>query len=266
MTSFDKAYFNLGYIDTLSYGDSFVHRLDPRVKLIVTIVFIVSVVSFPKYEILRLIPFFLFPVFMMTAGNIPSGFVLKRMLFVSPFVIMTGIFNPILDSKTFHLVSGLTISAGWVSFFSIMLRFLLTVSSALLLIATTSFYGVCHALNSLGLPRAFVIQMVFLYRYTFVLAGEAMRMVRGVTIRSSNRGMGMGTFVNLLGVLFLRTMKRSEAIYQAMCSRGFDGEVRLLRSLRIRLNDLAFAIISITLFIIFRWFDIPGYIGGLVIR
>lgn len=32
--TFDKEYFNLGYLDALSYQDTFVHRLDPRAKLL----------------------------------------------------------------------------------------------------------------------------------------------------------------------------------------------------------------------------------------
>jgi cobalt/nickel transport system permease protein len=46
---FDIEYFNLGYLDTLSYRDSPVHRLDPRAKLVATALFIVTVVSLPKY-------------------------------------------------------------------------------------------------------------------------------------------------------------------------------------------------------------------------
>jgi len=56
-----------------------------------------------------------------------------------------------------------------VSFLSIMLRFTLTVASALLLVATTGFNGVCLALDTLGAPKAFVVQLFFLYRYLFVL-------------------------------------------------------------------------------------------------
>ena len=32
--TFDKEYFNLGYLDMLSYKDTFIHRLDPRTKLL----------------------------------------------------------------------------------------------------------------------------------------------------------------------------------------------------------------------------------------
>ena len=60
--TFDKEYFNLGYLDMLSYKDTFIHRLDPRTKLCATVFFVVTVVSFPKYEVSGLLPFLFFPV------------------------------------------------------------------------------------------------------------------------------------------------------------------------------------------------------------
>jgi cobalt/nickel transport system permease protein len=77
-----------------------------------------------------------------------------------------------------YILYGVTVSGGWVSFFSVMLKFLLTITSALLLIATTSFPGICRALRKFGIPDIFISQLLFLYRYIFVLVEEAMKVVR----------------------------------------------------------------------------------------
>ena len=140
-----------------------------RAKVVATLLFLVAVVSFPPYEVAALIPFFLFPVLMLTLGGIPSGFILRKILFVSPFALLIGIFNPFLDTRTAAVIAGFPVSAGWLSFVSILLRFMLTVTAALLLVATTGFNGVCLALEKLGAPKAFVVQLLFLYRYLFVL-------------------------------------------------------------------------------------------------
>ena len=79
---------------------------------------------------------------------------------------------------------GIHVSGGWVSFFSILLKFFLTMCSALLLISTTSFPGICHALRKLGIPEIFISQLLFLYRYIFVLVEETLRMVRARDLRS----------------------------------------------------------------------------------
>ena len=131
-----------------------------------------------KNQISALIPYFVYPVFLGAMGNVPPVYLLKKLLLVSPFAVMIGIFNPFIDRDTLVSLGGIDISGGWVSFGSILTRFVLTVGVALTLIAVTGFTAVCLALDKLGTPRVFVIQLVFLYRYVFVLVDEAARMVR----------------------------------------------------------------------------------------
>ena len=50
-------------LDRIAYDDSLVHRLDPRAKVVATVVFVVAVASHGKYELSGLMPFVLFPVF-----------------------------------------------------------------------------------------------------------------------------------------------------------------------------------------------------------
>ena len=77
--TFDEKYFDIGRLDRLSYQDTCVHRLDPRAKVIATMLFLFTVISFPKYEVAALVPFFLFPVLLMTIGEIPVRFIIKKM-------------------------------------------------------------------------------------------------------------------------------------------------------------------------------------------
>ncbi|MBE0557107.1 MAG: cobalt ECF transporter T component CbiQ, partial [Proteobacteria bacterium] len=215
----DEKYFAIGRLDRLAYGATWVHRLDPRAKVIATLLYLLTVVSLPKYEVAALVPFFLFPVLLMTLGGIPARFILKKVLIVSPFALLIGIFNPLLDTRTAAVIAGVPLSAGLLSFLSILLKFALTVSTTLLLIATTSFPGVCHAFRRLGVPSLFVSQLLFLYRYLFVLLEEAMRIIRARDMRSfGTRGAGMKVFARLIGILFLRTVDRAERIYDAMLS------------------------------------------------
>jgi len=259
---FDDRLLNIGYLDTLSCRDTVIHRLDPRVKLTATLLFILTVVSFPKYEVTGLLPFFLFPVLFFSLGDIPVKFIVQKVLFVSPFALFIGIFNPMLDSRTAYSLWGFPVSGGWVSFLSIMLKFLLTTTSALLLVATTSFPGVCHALQKLGMPELFVSQLLFLYRYIFVLTEEALRMVRARDMRSfGKRGGGMRAYISLVGTFFLRSIERAERIYQAMLSRGFTGRLHAARPYRFSYSDAAFAATTGAAFYILRTQDVVGALG-----
>jgi len=265
--NFDTEYFNIGYLDSLSYKDTFIHRIDPRVKLIVTFIFILVVVSFPKYELSALMPFFIYPVFLLTAGDIPLRAIAKKVLFISPFAIFIGIFNPLLDTDVTVTLLGVPITGGWISFLSIIVKFILTVSTALLLIAVTSFPGICEALERLKLPRIFVIQLLFLYRYIFVLMKETLRMVRAREARSfGKRGKEIKTFIRLITVLLLRTLEKAERIYQAMLSRGFRGEIRVFKRHRLGYRDIVFAVFSVTIFFLFRNFSVVDYIGEILNR
>jgi len=260
--TFDEKYFNIGSLDRLSYQDTCIHRLDPRVKVIATMLFLFTVVSFPKYEVAALFPFFLFPMLLMTIGEIPIRFILKKMLLVSPFAIFIGIFNPLLDTRTAVIIAGIPVSAGWISFTAIMLKFSLTISAAILLIATTSFPGVCHALRQLGFPPLFTSQLLFLYRYIFVLMEEAMRITRARDMRSFGKnGKGVKIFARLIGILFLRTVDRAERIYYAMLSRGFQGDILSLKQSSLKTSDLAFMAATIVLLVVFRFFRVTEQIG-----
>jgi cobalt/nickel transport system permease protein len=262
--TFDEEYYNIGHLDRLSRRDTLVHRLDPRVKLIATVLFLFTVVSFSKYEVVGLFPFFLYPVLLMTLGEIPILFVLKKILLVSPFVVFIGIFNPLLDSTQAVVLSGVTISGGWISFVSILIKFLLTVGTAILLVATTSFPTVCHALRQIGLPSLFVSQLLFLHRYLFVLVEEALRMVRARDLRSFGRnGTSIKIFGRIVGVLFLRTTERAERIYFAMTARGFQGNMPTQKRYHVDIRDFIFAVSMTGYLILFRFYPVPEIIGRL---
>ncbi|UCD36000.1 MAG: cobalt ECF transporter T component CbiQ [Nitrospiraceae bacterium] len=265
--TFDKEYFNLGYLDRLSYRNTVIHRLDPRAKVITTMLFVTLVISYPKYEVTSLVPFFLFPILISALSDTPFMYILKRVIIVSPFAVFIGIFNPFFDAGRVVLPAGMTISSGWISFFSIMIKFTLTVSAALLLIATTSFPGVCQALHKLGVPSIFTSQLLFLYRYIFVLAEEAMRMVRARDVRSfEGTGTGLRFFARLMGILFIRTVERSERIYNAMLSRGFHGTFPDMRPPRFGMGDALFTLFTAAVLVAIRLFNITEMAGQFVQR
>lgn len=263
--TFDEQYYNIGYLDRLSYQKTFVHRLDPRIKLITTLLFLFTVISFPKYDVAALFPFFVFPVILLITGEIPLGFILRKVAIVSPFAIFIGIFNPLLDTAQVAVLPGFTLAAGWFSFFSILIKFILTVSTALLLIATTSFPTVCHGLRRLGMPSIFVSQLLFLYRYIFVLTEEAMRIIRARDMRSfGHKGTDVRVFVRIAGVLFLRTVERAERIYYAMLARGFEGDMPDGKKYHIVMQDIAFAGAVIIYLYIFRFYPVPEIMGRFI--
>ncbi len=255
----------LDRLDRLARLDTPVHRVDPRAKVITTGVFIVCVVSYGKYDLLGLLPFAIFPVVMATEGGLPLGFLGKLLLVASPFALVMGAFNPLFDQEVVAYVGAVPVTGGWVSYASIILRFLLTVAAALVLTATTSFTGVCLALEKLKVPDVLVTQLLLLFRYIFVLGDEATRMGQARRLRSfGRRGMGWRVYGQMLGQLLLRTFARAQRIYLAMKCRGFDGEIRVSRRLHFGAADLVFTLVWSAAFVVFRLVDLPLSVGHLV--
>jgi cobalt/nickel transport system permease protein len=233
--------------------------------LITTFIFIGTVISFNKYTLSGLIPFFIFPIALVSLSGLPAGYLLKRVLLVLPFAALIAAFNPFMDQRVIFSIGSINISGGWVSFVSIILRSVLTVSAALILIALTGFNSVCLALSKFGVPKPFVMQLLFSFRYLFVLTDEAGRLVRAWSSRSfSSKAIGFRTFVSLVGNLLLRTLERAERIYLAMCSRGFDGRIRMIRQMKIGFREIIFGTAWSSLFVLMRCFNIPVKFGALI--
>lgn len=252
-------------LDQLASENSSIHKLDPRSKILVTLAFIFTVVSFSKHEISALLPFVIFPVTISAQGNIPFSYILKKLILILPFAVMIGIFNPFFDRNILVSLGFLDITGGWISCLSIIVRTMLTVSGALILVAVTGFNTICLALKQMGVPQAFTTQLLFLYRYIFVLAEEAGVISNAYALRSiTGKRMGLSTFTPLLGNLLLRTWERAERIHLAMLARGYNGLFNTRRVTSLRTADLLFIFGWSILFILMRFNNMSEILGRFI--
>lgn len=242
-------------------SDSPIHRLSAGVKTIVALLFIVAVVSFPKYEVLELLPLFAFPLVLITLGDVPLKPLLWRMLLVSPFAVFAGMFNPLLDKTVVH-VAGYSVAGGWLSLTSILLRFCLTVSVALATVSTTQFEKIAKALDRAYVPRVLVVQLLMLYRYLNVLLEEGgrIRLARRLRAPSAPK-ITIKTAISMLGVLFIRTLDRAERVYQAMLLRGFEGRVPLATGEKTTVADIVFLSLALSAIACLRFLPLVEWFG-----
>ena len=261
----DKNLNDLVSCSTAARGSSLMHRLDPRAKWLVVLVFAVTATSFGKYEISRLMPLFFFPFAMIALSGVPVADVLKRTALAVPFILLVGLFNPFFDRCVLVNLWGVPLTGGWVSFLSITLRSVLVVSSVVLLSLTTRSDRLFTGLGGLGVPSLLVVQLQFLNRYILLLAGEAQRIVRAHSLRSGSRRSGVSLFLSgpMLGILLLKSMDRATRVHWAMLARGFDGEIRTSCPLKFSWQrDGAFVLIWIAFFGAARFIDIPFLLFG----
>lgn len=265
MASIVGAVTDFRQLDLLATGDTGVHRLDARAKVLATLVFILAVVSVGRYELAALFPFFLYPAVLMALAHLPARYIAGKIVVVLPFALMVGIFNPLFDQTVLVRLGPLGISGGWLSCASILVRATLTVGAALILVAVTGFPAICQALDQLGLPRIFTVQLLFLYRYLFVLTEEGGRTARARELRAfGKKGLGMRSYGSLLSHLLLRTWLRAERIHLAMLARGFAGEFHSRRTTRFGVRDLLFLAGWSGVFLFFRLVNVSRLLGAMV--
>ena len=169
--------------------DSFIHRLDPRVKVVVTVAFILSNALLPDGAWVAFGLSFLFLLYATALSNLGLAFTLKRSFVALPFalVAITVLFSiPGKPLTSFHFIWDVTITdAGLLRFVSIVVRSWLSVQMAILLVGTARFPDIVHALEHLRVPSILTTIIAFLYRYLFVLADEVFRLLRAREARSA---------------------------------------------------------------------------------
>jgi cobalt/nickel transport system permease protein len=227
---------------------SILHSLDPRVKVLAVIGYILAVSLTPEGIWWAFGFFFLFLLFAVYLSGLGMFFTLRRSFIALPFILAAFAIPFTTPGPIVWRIPGLNWAIsepGMIRFLSILMRSWLAVQAAILLTAVTRFANILWALSALRFPGILVSIIGFMYRYIFVLADEATRMMRARASRSarvpgSNRlsivwqGKVTGAMV---GSLFLRAIERSERVYSAMLSRGYDGCMRSLTQFQMRQRD-----------------------------
>lgn len=266
MNKLTKSLNNLRLLDDLAGRKTSIHSLHPLAKLLVTIVYLITVVSFGKYDIAGILPLVFFPVILVAVAELPGIQIFKRMLLALPFVIGIGIFNPLLDQKTFAMILGVPISYGWISFLAILIKCGLTVAAVIILIATTGMTGLAYALRILKVPRLFVLQLVLTFRYISVLIEEASNILLAYSLRAPlQKGVKYGEWGSLAGNLLLRSFDRAQRIHEAMDCRGFTGEYHTSAARGFNTGDYMYLSICVLFFLTARFINLPETLGHLLV-
>ena len=266
MESKFKSIYGMNNLDEIGRGDTIIHKINPLVKMIVTIIYLVVVLSFHKYSVSQLIPYVFYPVIIIVLGEIPPLMVLKRILYVMPFIIILGISNPIFDKTGWFMINGIIISKGWLSFFSLVIKCILTVTAGIIFIGTTKVEDIALALRKIYIPKIMVTQIILTYRYISVLGEEVDRIKKAYSLRSPLKPkISIKDLGSILGQMLLRSFDRANRIYDAMLLRGFHGEYDFGTYNRLDLKSFLYFIGWIALFFILRFLNLSQVIGNIFI-
>jgi cobalt/nickel transport system permease protein len=178
--------------------------------------------------------------------------------------------NLVFLRNTVFYLGPLAVTAGMVSFASILFRAFLAVTAALLLSALVPFPLLVRQITRMGLPKIFGLQLFLTWRYLSVLLAEAGTMYTAYLLRSKNaKGVKMKDMGSFLGNLLIRSFDRAGRVYTAMKCRGFDGtfSVSLGHSKKpMRPADWFYAAGVSLAALFFRFFDAGRAMGRLAGR
>ena len=240
------------HIDTLACGSSPVHKLDPRVKLLAVIAFSICVLSVKPTSISILFCWAIGPFALLVISQTPLKLVEKQILIVSPFILVlacSGIFYDKTPTSISFGPSQWNTTEGVLRCFSIIGKFIVTMSTLILLAATTRFNDLLIAMDKLGVPKLLIMQLSFLWRYIFMLIDRASHMLRARAGRKIGR-IGfkneLATSGAMIGSLLTSSIAMAARVNQSMLARGFDGNIKSHKKLCIGQSDLVFIFIAIT--------------------
>ncbi|MER6975353.1 cobalt ECF transporter T component CbiQ [Nocardioides sp. NPDC127514] len=198
-----------------------------HLKVLALIGFMLVVVATPR-EWFAAYAFFL--AVLVTVGavaRVRPGWVLKRMVVETPFVVF-AVLMPFIAHGPRIEVLGLSLSeSGLLSAWGLLVKGTLGVIAGLLLAATTTPQELVHGLERLRLPQQLVQIMAFMVRYLEVVTDEMRRMAvarasRGFEARNP---LHWPVLARSVGALFIRSFERGERVHLAMVSRGYTGRM-----------------------------------------
>ncbi len=228
-------------IEELTSGDSIIHRLDPRVKIVVALSFSVVVAVANRFLVLTLA--LILSAFIVLLARVPAKELLRRLVPVNGFVLFLWIFLPFtVQGEPLFLIGPLVGTREGVLYAAqISVKSNAIVIMLIALVASTSIYALGHAMHELRVPKKIVYLFYFTYRYIHVIHREYLRLVHAVKIRGFSPGTNMHTYKTiayLVGMLLVRSSDRAERVHQAMLCRGFRGTLYSLSEFSLTRTDV----------------------------
>lgn len=234
-------------------GNSPVHRLDPRTKLVLLVVYIIAL--FTAEDWIGYLIVFAFLAVAIAISTIPLKSIVKGMKPLVFILIFTGILNVFFTTGGKVILKFWIITVYWegvVRAIYMVLRILMLITGTFLLTYTTSPIALTDGLESLLSPlkklrlpvHELAMMMCIALRFIPTLIEETDKIIsaqkaRGADFESGNLISRVKALVPILVPLFIGAFRRADELATAMecrCYQGGDGRTKM-KLLRYALRD-----------------------------
>jgi cobalt/nickel transport system permease protein len=245
--------------------NGFLQRCDPRLKILSIALLMIS--ALVTRSMVELCTIYCFTLLLALVSAIQIGTFLKRTLLFVPlfsfFIVVPAIFNVVTPGEpiiTFNLYThNLSITRQGIDSAAIFfLRVLASVSLAIILVLTTKHHVLLKVLRIFRIPQLFVMTMGMTYRYIYLLLDIIQNTFIAIKsrvgyVKSTKTGRRIvGT--NMAG-LWLKSYRIQTQVYDAMLSRGFSGEPRVLDNFQAHIKDFFIFLFTIATLIGTLWLN-----------
>jgi len=235
--------------EKFSEGNSFIHRLDPRVKLIVALLFSIIVAVIDKYT--PLMGALLFAIVGVIIAKLKMKELISRLLVVNSFIFLLWLMLPFTfpGEKIFALGS-LGISQEGIKY-----ALLITIKSnsiilvGIAFLSTSSIFNLIHSFSHLYIPDKLIQLFFFTYRYIYTIHSEYIKLHNAMKIRCFipyTNPRTYKTYAYLVGIILIQSYDRSKRVYNAMLCRGFKGKFWTLNHFQLKKSDLLTGVVMIS--------------------
>jgi cobalt/nickel transport system permease protein len=233
------------FAERIARQPGLLQSLDPRLKLVTTLLLILAVSL--SHSLAILAGLYALALALAVASGVPAGFFIKRVWLLIPF--FTGIVAlPALfitpGPALLQLPLGIIVTrTGAQTALFLLMRVGTSVSMAILLVLCTPWNTLLKALGVLRLPDVIVLILEMTYRYIHLLLHTASDMYLSRKSRLIRRqgGAEQRRIVSAnAAVLLGKSLQVSHDVYLSMQSRGFRGYPRTLDQFRMRLRDYVY--------------------------
>ncbi len=245
------------HLEEFSEGTSLFHRLDPRVKF-VTFLPYVLLIAFSdgiRVPVLALA----LSASMTVLARIDVRKLASRLAAVNVFVLLLWVVLPFsYPGREVFQVGPLVATREGISLCgSITLKTNGIVLATIAMLGTSDVFSLAHALVHLRMPKKLVYLFFFFYRYISVLHEEYVKLKRALSVRAFRPRTNLHTYrtyAYLIGMLIVRSYDHSQRIYHAMLCRGFTGRFPVITHFHMHGRDYVFGfgmvLLTVCLFIL----------------
>jgi cobalt/nickel transport system permease protein len=250
------------HIEKQTYKDSFIHRLDARVKIILAFAVIIAIVAVPYSTIVYTVGiiFFVFFMGLWILSRLSPAVYLRRLAEIIPLWGIVIFFQIFLRNKyytEYHalltLPFGIAIYSESVTFaFILLVKFIISISFIILLSSTTKIQDMLEGATRLGLPADFALILGMMIRYLFVFGYIYRKVTESLVTRcfdAFDRKLSYRYRIRQLGytigTMFIRAYEQGERVYTSMLCRGYGRDSYLfVRKKPLHRSDVAFLSMS----------------------